>query len=75
MTYMATPKRKNPCPEAYEIYNLGRPFLGQHYYIRILSDLCIRGKKNFKIFKKNNAFSLYDLYGHTLGQEPLPWRS
>ena len=24
-------------------------------------------------FKKNNAFSLYDLYGHTLAQEPLPW--
>ena len=23
-------------------------------------------------FKKNNAFSLYDLYGHALAQEPLP---
>ena len=23
-------------------------------------------------FKRNNAFSLYDLYGHTLAQEPLP---
>ena len=22
-------------------------------------------------FKRNNAFSLYDLYGHTLAQEPL----
>ena len=22
--------------------------------------------------KKNNAFSLYDLYGHTLSHEPLP---
>ena len=25
-----------------------------------------------KILKKNNAFSLYDLYGHALAQEPLP---
>ena len=23
-------------------------------------------------FKRNNAFSLYDLYGQTLAQEPLP---
>ena len=22
--------------------------------------------------KKNNAFTLYDLYGHALAQEPLP---
>ena len=24
-------------------------------------------------FKRNNAFSLYDLYGHALAQELLPW--
>ena len=24
------------------------------------------------IFKRNNAFSLYDLYGHTLAQESCP---
>ena len=23
-------------------------------------------------FKRNNAFSLYDLYGHALAQEPRP---
>ena len=23
-------------------------------------------------FKRNNAFSLYNLYGHSLAQEPLP---
>ena len=23
-------------------------------------------------FKRNNAFTLYDLYGHALAQEPLP---
>ena len=26
-------------------------------------------------FKRNNAFILYDLYGHTLAQEPQHWGS
>ena len=26
-------------------------------------------------FKWNNAFSLYDFYGHALAQKPLPWVS
>ena len=26
-------------------------------------------------FHRNNSFSLYNLYGHTLAQEPLPQRS
>mgnify|MGYP003692425057 CR=1 FL=1 len=39
MTYMATPYYKNPCPEGHEIYNFGRPFLGNHYYILSLSDM------------------------------------
>ena len=69
-TYMATPEHKNPCPRGHEIYNFGRPFLGYHYYIFGLSDQCLRVEK--KIFKQNNAFSLYDLYGHTRAQEPLP---
>ena len=40
---MATPKHKNPCPRGHEIYNFGRPFLGHHYYIPLLSlsDLCL----------------------------------
>ena len=42
-------------------YNLGRPFLGYHYYILCLSDLCL-GVKNKIFILKNNAFSLYDLY-------------
>ena len=67
---MATPLRKNPCPGGHEIYNFGRPFLGHHYYILNLSDICIGGKK--KILRRNNAFSQYDLYGHTPAQEPLP---
>ena len=67
MTYMATPKRKKPCPGGHEIYNFGRPFLGCHYYILTLPDICKGVEK--KVF---NAFSLYDFYGHTLPQEPLP---
>ena len=69
MTYMATPQRKNPCLGGHEIYNLGRPFLGHHQNILSLFDLCIGGKK---IFKRNNAFSLYDLYGHTIAKNPCP---
>ena len=48
MTYMATPYHKNPCPGSPEIYNLGRPFLGHHYYILGLSDQCLGVEK--KIF-------------------------
>mgnify|MGYP003683667425 FL=1 len=50
MTYMATPEHKIPCPRGHEIYNFGRPFLVQHYYIFGLSDLCLRVEK--KIFKE-----------------------
>ena len=49
MTYMAMPWHKNPCPGGHEIYNFGRPFLGLHYYILSLSDLCLGVEK--KIFK------------------------
>ena len=69
MTYMATPQHKNPCTRGHESYSFGRPFLGHDYYILSLSDLCLGVEK--KIFKKNYAFSPYDLYGHTLAQEPM----
>ena len=26
-----------------------------------------------EIFERNNAFLLYDLHGHALAHEPLPW--
>ena len=26
-----------------------------------------------KFFLRNKAFSPYDIYGHALAQEPLPW--
>ena len=47
---MVTPKHKNPCPVGHEIYNFSRPFLGHHYNILSLSDLCLGVKKN--IFKE-----------------------
>ena len=47
---MATPKHKNPCPRGHEIYSFGRPFLGHHYYILDLSDLCLGVEKT--IFKE-----------------------
>ena len=66
---MATPEHKNPYPGGHEIYNFGRPFLGHHYYILGLSDLCLGVEK--KIFKEIMHF--YSMtYGHTLAQEPLP---
>ena len=68
---MATPSHKNPCPWGPEIHNFCKPFLGHHYHMRSLSDLCLGREKN--IFLRNNAFSLYDLiFDHILAQEPLP---
>ena len=49
MTYMATPYHKNPCPWGHEIYNFGRPFLGHHYNIFSLFNLCLGVEK--KILK------------------------
>ena len=31
---------QKPFPRAHEIYSFGRPFLGLHYYILSLPDLC-----------------------------------
>ena len=49
------------------------PSLVHHHYTLNLFDPSPGVEK--KIFKENNVFSLYDLYGHTLAQEPLPHRS
>ena len=67
-TYMATPEHKNPCPRGDEIYNFGRHFLGYHYYIFGLSDLCLGVEK--KIVKETMQFH-YMTY-MALAQEPLP---
>ena len=53
----------------YSNLQFGRPLLGHHYYILSFSDPCPVVEKN--IFKEKNAFSLYDLYGHALAQQPL----
>ena len=64
MTYMAIPQHKNHCPGGHEIYNFGRPFLGHHYYIFSLSDLCLGLEK--KIFLRNTSIL------HILLQKHLP---
>ena len=69
MTYMTMPQCKNSCPKGHKIYNFGRPFLGHHYYILSLSDLCLGADK--KIFKEIMHFH-YVIYDHTPAQEPLP---
>ena len=47
MTYMATPYHK--IHRGHEIYNFGRPFLGHHYFILSLSDLCLGVERKFYI--------------------------
>ena len=54
----------NCCPGGNESYNFGRPFLGHHYYIHGLSDLCLGVEK--KIFKDIQQFTL-------LTQNDLPF--
>ena len=65
--YMAMPSTRSPAPGSWN--NLDRPYLGHHYYTLSLPDLCLGVEKNPL---KNFVFSLYDLYDHTLDQEPLP---
>ena len=65
MTCMATPQHKTPYPGVHEIYNFGRPFLGHHYFIHSLSDLCLEVEK---IFKKYIIFTLF-----TQNYLPLTW--
>ena len=57
MIYVATPQYTNPCPEGHEIYNLGGPFLGHHYYTLRLYEPCPEVEKN--IFKKSINFTLF----------------
>ena len=45
---------QDPYPAGHEIYNFGRPFLGHHYYILGLSDLCLGYEK--QIFKEIMQF-------------------
>ena len=64
---MATPLHMNTCPEGHETYNLSRLFIGHHYNLLSLSDLCLRLER--KIF----FLEIYNLYGHALAQKnPVP---
>ena len=65
---------QDPCPRGHEIYNFSRPFIGHHNYIVTYFVCSIPGRRE-EDFKRNNAFSLNDLYGHTPAQEALPWGS
>ena len=64
------PQQKNTCPGGLEHYNFSRLFLGHHYCTLSLSDLLLGVEK--KIFRRINAFSLYELYGYAPVREPLP---
>ena len=50
----------NPCPRGHEIFNLGRPYLGHHFYALNECELCLGVEK--KIFKKYINFSLFSLF-------------
>ena len=47
---MTTSLLNNPCTGPHEIYNFSRPYIGHHYYILSLFDLCLGVEK--KIFKR-----------------------
>ena len=54
-----TLQQKDPWSEGHEIYSFGRPFLGHHYYIHSLPDLCPGVDKTIlkeKIYCHNMAF-------------------
>ena len=58
-------------PPGHEINNFGRCFFAHHYYIFSLSAFFPGVKR--KIFKRNNAFSLYDHVGsHPIKGTPAP---
>ena len=72
MTNMTMPYHKNSCPCGNNFLNFGRPFLGHHNYILILSDRYLETEK--KVFEEM-MYSYIDFYGHPLAQLPLLSRS
>ena len=52
---MPLPLHKNPCPGGYEIYNVGRPFLGHHYCTLSLYGPC-PGVERKIFFKEIHQF-------------------
>ena len=70
MTHKPKPKHKKPCPAGHEIYNVGSPFLSISI-ITVYIVWSMPGSRE-EDFKRNNAFSLNDLYDHTPVQDRLP---
>ena len=67
---MATPNIRTLSPRGHEIYNFGRPFLGHHNFILSVAYQCLAVEKN--IFKRNNAFSLYDIWPRSSTRTATP---
>ena len=71
MTYMTTPQHKNPCPRGHEIYNFGRPFLGHHYYILGLSNLCL-GVEQKMLKEKMHFHNMTYMWPRPCTRTPAP---
>ena len=70
MTYIAMPQHKNPCSGVHEIYNFGRTFLGYHYYLLSLSDLCLGVEK--KVLKEIMPFHFMTYKAMAQHKNPCP---
>ena len=68
--HFSTPLHKNLYPGAHDIHNFGILFLGFHYFILSLSDLCLELERKIFFFR-NNAFSLCDICPHP-SKETIP---
>lgn len=68
MNIAAKPKHKSPWPRGHGIYSFGRSFLGYHYYVRRLPDVCLgHGELIFKQMYKFKTFfthTISSLGGH-----------
>ena len=67
---MAKPILQEPLPRGHENYNFLRPFIGHHYNIYSLSDLCLVVNK--KILKEIMHFHYMTYMAKPILQEPLP---
>ena len=69
---MTEPSLNNPNPWGPEIYNLGKTFLGHHYYIHVLSlsELCSAVENS--IFKEIGIFTSRPMWPHSDTRTPGP---
>ena len=73
MTYMATPKHKNPCTWGHEIYNFGKPIVELSLlYTKFILNMSQSGEEDSL---RNSVFSLYFIYGHAVAHKNPPWGS